>query len=205
MRIQLAASTLLVWLFLCASVAKADLILTFEEQSGGSVNLRLTGQLQISGPDFVPGSDDGTTFAILADMRSIVGNDSLTAQSFQLTSGLTRFGPAPSSVVNPLSPPPFEFGFTGNSILLPPTYTSGTILDVTSVNYVASLAALNLNVGDSWGVSFTDGAGGTQTLAFRASTVAVPEPDGLVYLAPTGAMIIGFRRRKSDLARYRKD
>ena len=187
----------------CATSSQADIILSFEEQSsGGTVNLLLAGQLDVNSPEFVTSTDDGTTFAFLAELRTAIGNDALTAQSFGVTSGVTRFGTAPGAFVFPVSAPSFEIGYGDNTgstfdstIILPPGYTSGTSLNLSSVNFANSLADLSLTVGDSWGVSFTDGSGGSQSITFQATTAAVPEPSTFGLLS-VFCGVAAFRRRR---------
>jgi hypothetical protein len=80
--------------------------------------------------------------------------------------------------------PPFWFGFEDltqmagtpgrfrDEVYVPDGYTSNDFISLDFIERNNTFATLGLALGDRWGVSFTDGAGGTQSIIFHA----IPEP-----------------------------
>jgi len=188
--------------------SSASIVVTFTD-TGGSVNLTVNGSFTNLGtlPSITTTSvsPSASRFGINAGFANETLLFSAPAASPAAIQGvsLTSIGtlPAPSNF-NLLADPTVNVGFSqsffGNTIYLPNGYAYGDNINV-AVNGVAnSLGDLGLADGDSWGVSFSDGAGGTQSLTFVAGLNSVPEP-GSMTLFGIGVAGLGFiRRRKSS-------
>lgn len=79
-----------------------------------------------------------------------------------------------------------------DSLILPAGYESGTTVNLSHTDPNSELLSNPLLVnGAFWGVSFSDGNGGQQSLTFRI----VPEPSSFVLLA-AGVCFLGLARRR---------
>jgi hypothetical protein len=193
-----------------ATSSSADIIVTFAD-TGGSVNLTVNGSLNNLGS--LPAITPTTTTPSVSrfGLSSGFANETVLisapalSRAVILGASLTSIGtqPAPSNF-NLLADPTVNFGFSqsffGNTIYLPNGYAYGDTINVSVSGVANSLADLGLTDGDSWGVSFSDGGGGTQSLAFSASeAAAVPEPSSLGLLALGAVGLTTWRRRKKGV------
>ena len=94
------------------------------------------------------------------------------------------------------TPSPGVAGSFDDTITLPNGYVSGTTITLSHTEPNATFADLNLVPGEFWGVSFTDGMGGTQSVSF--STVPEPGP-GLLALLALPLLFVVRRGRTAQL------
>lgn len=200
-------ATFLFFMLLQLPSANADMILTIREV-GDDLEFNLRGSIDTSVFSSVGFASSQASGFARSEMTNVYGSDGAmgTGTHTQLNSptsnGYTYWLPDDMAMMPLGSFPiysrvtrlrrasPFWFGYSDlaqslgppntivDRVVLPAGYESGSTVNLSFLEPNKDFSSLKIIPGDFWGVSFTDGKGGTQSVLFHA----LPEPASLIIL-----------------------